>query len=204
MGPAMDVGAERWLINAARRYFWRVKHVYDEVVDLIHEGYVCWYYVGDRYEFPRSLKPVQREYGRLMNLFKVTFVNRVHELAASGKDKSYNIVMSRLRDITGPDGDRLTEPQIAEFLLYRNNSDLGDSSEVDRFIIEASEPVRSVLQFLVSEEGQEKMRRPYRRRADGTRETANERILRNTKVVAKGDIRRTVKQYLLDSIHHRT
>lgn len=200
MGPLMDKGALGWMHRKAIRDFWKVRHLFDEREDLIQEGHVCWWHIVNRYSFPASLTPDQQEYGRLMNLFKTTFTNRIRELAAKGKDPDYRIVTSRLRDLVSPTiSDQHSELKIAEYILRQRQGDISDDSEVARAIVEASEPARTVLKFLVSD----KMRRPYRLRADGTRETTNERLRRNSKGRARGDLRELARDYLLETIHQR-
>lgn len=202
MGPLLDAGAEAWLVRTAHRNFWKVRHLYDEVGELIGEGHVCWFHVARRYSFPATLVSEDQEYGRLMSLFKVTFANRIRELAAKGKDAHYNIVMSRIRDIVSARAQQYSDDAIAEYLLYKNNTGLSRNFDVDQAIVEASATVRAVLKFLVSEHGRERMRRPYRIRGDGSRETTNERLRRHTKVESR-DLRKEVKEYLLSVIHHQ-
>ncbi len=202
MGPDMDRGAVGWLLRHARKNFWKVKHVYDDSNELIQEGYLCWYRICERYSFDSNLSPDDPHYGRLMNLFKITFVNRIRELSMQDKNRDFQIVLSRLRDIIGDGAQRFSDDALVEHLLYRNSDgDPLDESSVERAIIEASEPARTVLRFLVSEEGKARMRRPFRLRADGTRETTNERLRRWTGVPFKGDLRTVAKTYLLNTIH---
>jgi len=197
----LDVGGTRWLEGYAWRNYWKVRHIYDEVTDLVQDGHMCWGIVVNKYTDVGDLT----QDGRLMSLFKMTFVNHIRWVASMDKDKEYNKLKVRMDDLVHP-GEHVSLEQWYAFLdriCLRNgqSGDLFSDSSVQRTIIEASDPIRSVLQFLVSDHGIDVMRRPFRRRLDGSRETVNARIRR---YIGKGenlDLLGMTKQYLLEATH---
>jgi len=191
MRVQLDAGGTSWLKMYARKNYWKVRHIYDDVEDLIQDGHMCWAIVVNKYTNVGDLT----QDGRLMSLFKMTFSNHIIWTASRDKDKSYNYLKQSL--------DALVEnrPNLLETLYSRSgqSGDLCTDPLVSRAIVEASEPIRSVLKFLVSEAGVCIMRRPFRRRLDGSRETVNSRISRYIGIGADLDLMSMTKQYLLEA-----
>jgi hypothetical protein len=194
MVQSLDDGGRGWLFKTANKNYWKVKHVYDELADLTQDGFECWYKVANRYQDVDN-------YGRLMNLFKITFINRIKEVAAWKKDRNFESIVTNIGDLVDPE---IPEARAIEWLEQSGRYLRGhDDSELERTIIEAAAPVRDAIRFLVSDDGIKKMRRPYRIRRNGARETTNERIRRNIGVSRGTDVRKAVRDYLKESIHQR-
>lgn len=195
----LDVGGITWLHKYAVRNYWKVSHIYDDVADLIQDGHMCWGIVVNKYAHIGDLT----KDGRLMSLFKMTFVNHIRWIATMDKDKEYNRVKLNLDNLVYPKLSVAKYDTILDVLYMKQglSGDLVSDSRVSQTIIEASEPVRSVLKFLVSDFGVNAMQRPFRRRLDGTRETVNARISRYIGKGADLDLLSMTKQYLLEAIH---
>lgn len=192
MRVELDAGGTQWLYMYARKNYWKVRHIYDDVADLIQDGHMCWGIVVQKYTAVGDLT----KDGRLMSLFKMTFSNHIIWTASRDKDKQYNYLKQSLDELV----DRSDKPHFLDTLYERSgqSGDMYTDPLVGRAIVEASEPIRSVLKFLVSEAGICIMQRPFRRRLDGSRETVNSRISRNIGFGSDLDLLSMTKAYLLE------
>lgn len=191
-----DAGATGWLTTFSKKEFWKVAHIFDELEDLTQEGQVCWYTVANKYEHIT-------DYGHLMGLFKTTFRNHIRYLATMDKDQSYAHMVSSISDYAPSWHSHEPESWILDTFLNKSPALVQTTDtveEVSRFIAEAIDPVRSVLKFLTSDKGIAAMRRPYRRRLSGRRETTNERICRHLGVAPKVDLLGMTKRYIAEAM----
>ena len=79
--PFLDVGMRRWLLNSAKRNFWRVAPWYD-LDDLIQDAYLCFYTCRARYvTLTEKDQPSDEDKRRFMAIIKVAFTNHVNILA---------------------------------------------------------------------------------------------------------------------------
>lgn len=69
----MDQSARGWMFKKARSSLWRMKDTMD-LDELLQEGWLCWIKVGRKY-------PHITHAPHLMELFKTTFTNHIHDLA---------------------------------------------------------------------------------------------------------------------------
>lgn len=69
----LDQGLHGWIINYARKNFWRVASWID-FEDLVQDGFLCYCVCNVRY---RQVK----EQRHFMSLVKITFIRHVHDLA---------------------------------------------------------------------------------------------------------------------------
>ncbi len=194
MVVALDEGGIKWLHRYAHKNYWKVRHIYDDVEDLIQDGHLCWGIVANKYTDVGDLT----QDGRLMSLFKMTFSNHIIWTASRDKShKDYRLLKESLDALVAGQHFQRAQDNIS-VSLSRSGHYL--SMEIDpavcQAIVEAIEPVRSVLKFLVSETGSDIMRRPFRRRLDGTRETPNSRIRRYIRGGEGIDLLGVTKQYL--------
>lgn len=178
---------ERYIHATARRHMWKMNHYYD-LEDLIQDGFLCWYKVCDKYadDVDRSK--------HLMALFKTTFLNHIHRVAAinktdrvvygrgsynEGMRRSFTRVESRLGDTLSRGQQALHKQNSENFALERIDA-LRSLSEIDLDMVIAEAPalVQMALRYLVSDEGAERLRKPFRILSDGTKETMNDRLCR--------------------------
>jgi hypothetical protein len=143
----MDEPARGWMINYARKNFWRVSSWY-EMADLIQDGYLTYYRIADRYREAITSR------AHMMSLFKVSFINHVHDLAKAKM--------------------RYPEVPIDDFMGVLLGNNLEDVS-----LIQASLPreVRAFLRQLQTERGRKHISKPYTVSKKG-RETTNKRWCR--------------------------
>lgn len=163
----MDDGARGWLIKTANANFWRVSKWY-ELDDLIQDGYLCYYKVKSKY-------PTATDAPHQMALFKVTYINFIHDLATSRTRAVVEVLDTDL----GGQGDDGPEGSI---LANTIECPLGGLAEFAAFASKAPQRVREVLKLFASNDGFPALRSAYRhRRVAGShlvRETTNERLCR--------------------------
>lgn len=195
MVVALDQGGIKWLHGYARRSFWKVRHIYDEVDDLIQDGHVCWGIVVNKYT---SVGDLTKD-GRLMSLFKMTFSNHIIWTASRDKSKGdFRHLKASLDDLVAQYRPTRAQDVVSKLMQRQSFSAIGIGNDPEVFlaIAEATEPVRSVLKFLASDAGAMIMKRPLRRRLDGTREIPNARIRRHIGTGHGVDLLKVTKQYL--------
>lgn len=168
----MDSTTKKWLLAFARDNFWRVAdHI--EFEDLLQDGFVIFYRVRNKY----------REQGRthkhIINTFKLSVRNHLHDLATQRTRCPYEFQ-------DDPDKYISLSPRMLPHQL------------VELAILQAPFRVRETLAVLASESGRRKLRKPYRIRGDGSRETLNERLCRIAGFDAtRVDLATTLKSYFL-------
>jgi hypothetical protein len=69
----MDRGARGWMVNTARRSYWRVSSWY-EFDDLLQDGLMCWVHINRKY-------PAVKDRAHMMRLFQMTFLNQITFIA---------------------------------------------------------------------------------------------------------------------------
>lgn len=193
----LDQGASGWLHKTANRNYWKVRHVYDELDDLTQDGYLCWYICANKYE-------AVTDYGHLMRLFQTTFSNHITWTARTDKGRDFQMSCVRILDLFPPDQSERAEAWILDKATQVRDSSIFpnycDWKSVNHLIAEAKEPVRSVLSFLTSDVGARALRRPFRRRINGTRETLSQRICRNLGIPTNPNLLDQTKAYLANSL----
>lgn len=88
----LDTGMRRFLINTAKREFWRVASSYD-IDDLIQDGYVCYYKCVKAYPALIVTEPTKDQRRNFMALVRTAFGNHIINLA-NKRTKSPSIVQS--------------------------------------------------------------------------------------------------------------
>lgn len=180
----MDDGARGWLVKTATKSYWRVSRWY-ELDDLIQDGYVCYYKVLQKY--PGAIDVPHR-----MALFKVIYINFIHDLATK-RTKAVS-------EILDTDMQGATEDFDRSFLSTLVECPLSGMVEVGALLASAPERVRAAFELFTTESGKAAMRSVYRRRRGGkhlVRETMNQRLCRllgydPTQV----DVAREIREYL--------
>lgn len=164
----MDAGARNWTITTARNNKWRVPD-WMGIDDLVQDGYVHWARLLARYP-----EVVERKH--LMALYKTTYTRYLHGLSVQ---KTLNPEV-RLLDV---DQWAINEAQALE---YRTDP---EPFQNPTLVTHAPEPIRGFFSLTP-----EQLRRPYRRRVTGRRETYNEKLCRHVGV--KCDLLGQLRQYL--------
>ena len=177
----MDVGAKKWLYRTAHKNYWRVAH-WLEPEDLIQDGYMHFYRVVEKYsdlsDDPHS--------PHLMSLFKITYINHLHNLSKE-RTRKPELAISQMVLGLRPDED-------TQFLEQHQMPD--DSfGPLAAAIASAPELLQKLLIVMVQES--KALRAMYRVRRDGTRETVNERLCRLAGIGDTSvDLTSTLKVYL--------
>lgn len=166
-----DKGAEIWLINTAKKNFWRVATWYD-LKDLINDGYLCYYTVIERY--PHATEPEH-----IMSLFKRTYINHITDLANRS---------SRQVDCIEACLNFTEESQINAFI----ESYACDFSSLLQTILEAPQVVAEAIKAYIADPD---IFAPLESYADRTRETNNARLCKRTGRDVP-DLRELVRNYL--------
>jgi len=155
----MDQGALGWMIRTARKNHWRVS-AYIDLDDLMQDGYFYWLRIGSRY-------PDVKDQPLRMRLFQTAFNNHLTNLATR-RTRQPNFLPLMVQQLEEEAG-RTPEHELIELppttIAY---SDHGICRNL----------VRRAIEALGSDAGAAAWRAPYDRRADGTRETTNERLCR--------------------------
>ena len=81
----LDAGIRGWLVNTAKKNYWRVPSWYD-LDDLIQDGYIC-YSICNR-KYGHDLQP-----SHFMALVKVSYINHIHDLANSKTRNSPELIV---------------------------------------------------------------------------------------------------------------
>lgn len=168
MPMEMDRGARLWMLQYARRSFWKVSS-YIDLDDLIQEGYLAWHRVSIRY-------PNITERRHMMSLFQRTFCNLIVDIAKQRtKEAHLNIQFTQ------------------EIYEYNNRMSEHEVSTLYVMLQQAPTPVRKVVELLSTEGGRKRLCTIYRMYSNGQRETTNDRLRRLTQ--EQGDIVKMVKDY---------
>jgi hypothetical protein len=136
-----------WLYKTARDHFWRVQRWYD-LNDLIQDGFIHYWRVTRKY--PEAERP------QIMSLFKVTYINHIHDLAKNRSKIDECLVL----DQPGSREEGMALSEADAFDTIRN--DEGSEAETAVLIANAPAAVKAVLTVLASQSGRRKVRSPYR------------------------------------------
>lgn len=161
----MDDGARRWLLNTARRHYWRVCNWYD-LDDLIQDGITHYYLILARY-------PKVKDRPHIMSLFQLTFNNHINDLSRhrSGHPEILECALGNPKS-----DDANSEFAMSPFARLQGSEPSHET--ICLIAATAPEPVRKVLAAINSDRGARTMRAAYRVRKGGVRETLNERLCR--------------------------
>lgn len=171
----MDKGAKAWLYKTARKNLWRMPEWY-ELDDLVQDGYMAYAYVKKKY--PQATHP-----SHIMRLFQITYHCRITDLS-NRKRKQIDAPLN-IPAFATPDFEEAAWDQV-----------MNASGMVDKQPELADPIVAKVLATLQTMDGR-KMRAPSRPRANGTRETFNEKLCRWVGVSpADFDLRGMLEDYL--------
>lgn len=157
--PYFDKGLKGWIVNTARRNYWRVAAWHD-LSDLIQEGFLA--YAICRHRYWHKVKNKRHA----MALVKIVFINRITDLA-NERTAGDDIAISQIA-AEGREGEAL------EFLAGGFDGD----AEMQAAIATAPEEVRQLLRLMNDPIALEKLNKPLRRYPGGRRETTSERLSR--------------------------
>lgn len=157
----MDKATRKWLRDFAKANYWRVASWY-ELEDLLQDGMVLWHQIRQRYR--------GRQGKHLTNTFKLSFRNHVHDLATARTKAVPQFLILDAHD-TVEDDDHVTP-------LERLSPREPESQTFAADLRSAPYRVQEALAVFASDVGRAALRRPYRLRGDGSRETLNERLCR--------------------------
>lgn len=152
-----DNGLRGWIVKTAKKNYWRVAAWYD-LEDLIQDGLLAYAICRSRY---RHRVQNRRHF---MALVQVVFVNHITDLA-NERTAGQDVAISQI----AADGKEL------QALEYLAGGFTGDA-ELTATLAAAPEEVRRFLALFNTPTGLERLAKPLRRRADGTRETTSERL----------------------------
>jgi len=96
----LDKGMRGWIVNHAKRNYWRVASWYD-IEDLIQDGFVCYCKCLERYGHLLE----QRHF---MALVKITFINHIHDLS-SQSSKNPSVHTAPISDVMRADCENVNE-----------------------------------------------------------------------------------------------
>lgn len=112
--PYLDAGMHAFIINTAKREYWRVANWCD-LDDLIQEGYLCYAKCRAKYrKLSAKNHPLQGDRKWMMSLVKTTFIRHIYFNLAGKMMHGHERAMSQLvsEDMTIEDAwDRVLPPQ---------------------------------------------------------------------------------------------
>ena len=157
----LDAGGKRWLLNAARKNYWRVSHMMD-FDDLVQEGLWQWCRVATIYSHIDHMP-------HLMALFKTTFTNHLNLITKRGS----RVRLESFEDLNlGSDAENVVgqmEP------LYFSG---GECPEFRERLATVPTTLGDLVSKLLTGATASPLVGPARKRSDGSRETLNERLCR--------------------------
>ena len=180
----MDRGARGWLYRTAQRHYWKVASWYD-LDDLIQDGFL--HYARLVQKYPDVEKPQH-----IMVLFKRTFLNHIHDLA---KRVWRSPTETAALDLNF--GQDVPQARSEDAVWDRLLVDEMDNATFEVALIHAPEPIRKVLELLMSVEGRRKLCALYRYRRGSLRESFNQRLARLTGLSPDIDFEKEFRSYLL-------
>lgn len=171
--PGVPTVVVRWVHSYAGKQFWKCSGFID-FDDLLQEGYYAISYCLNRYGC--GLDPPH-----FMRLVQLYFTQVIIDIAKK---------RTRLSETHDTD---FVEPEQTDYFWSKV---LGSDTqaELNRVISEAPELVRKALIFLANDEGA--MRAPYKKAADGTRETTSGRLSKHLGLTAPSPVMDQVRAYL--------
>lgn len=92
----IDNGVRGWIVKTARKNYWRVAAFYD-LADLIQDGYLHYCRIVNIYEVQRNRV---RSRARLMGLFKIAYINHIHDLAKQRTRLAVEVKLEELPPLT--------------------------------------------------------------------------------------------------------
>lgn len=168
----------RWSLNYSRNHHWRVRS-YCGLDDLMQDAALHFHRVSEIYP--------SAPLGKQCALFKTTFINHIHDLSKKASTGKFCSVMDMIRD-----------PSQSEYDVW--DSLIGHEDEQLTFLtglLEMPPECRKALTIILSPEGAALLRKVYRLRSDGSRETLNERLKRLVKADRfVGDIPVIIRDHL--------
>lgn len=155
--PYLDRGLRGWITKTAQKNYWRVA-AWMGLDDLVQDGFLCYMICRRRYTVANKR--------HMMALVKITYINHITDLA-NARTRLNEVAVSQ---IAAPGH----EPEALEHL---GGCEEGDA-ELGAALAHAPDEVRQLIALLNDPNALEKLRRPARMYADGTRETHGERLCR--------------------------
>lgn len=155
--PWQDAGVRGMIVNMARRNLWKVAH-WQDLDDLVQDGYMLWAKVRRRYPDVQDIK-------HLTALFQTTFSRYIIGLAAK-KRAVDEIAVSQL---VSDDND---------FDPFENLGSQDEEQTVSLMIKQMPYELRMLWRFLNSEDGRKRLRARKLKRKNGVRETNNQFLCR--------------------------
>lgn len=162
----MDPTTRAWLVRVAKKNYWRVAH-HLELDDLLQDGFVVWHRVQQRY------REEGRDHAHIINTFKRAYRNHLHDLSRARSKAPPELQL--LDDELDADAYEVHAPR--HRVEHLAPLEFG-GQELAVALQQAPFRVREVLKLFNDEQARESMRKPYRQRGDGSRETLNERLCR--------------------------
>jgi len=170
----LDAGLKGWIVNKARREFWRVASWY-ELDDLIQDGYICYvkcrnrYVLGPAIEGHSSLvvvgdKPTRDQCRHFMSLVQTAFQNHIMTLAASAARTTEDLVSP----LPGDAGPTVLDQPVAEEATLRV------------FLSQLPSELREALQAVITDGADTGVYLRSRIRQDGGRVRLMRRAVRET------------------------
>lgn len=177
---SMDQSALGWMIKQLRQEAWRLLPL--EMDDLIQEGHLVWNKIATRYG------PTVTSKAHLMALFKVSLRNHITNLAKARTRQADAVAAYEAFRSTAP---ALPDPEVAELIAKLSDNPKRRQHDQLSFWgenISSAVVVHAVL-ALYTDKGLRRLRRSYRRKRNGQRETTNDRLARMTGLPRGTDIR---------------
>lgn len=139
--PYLDSGMHGYILNTARKEFWRVAAWYDDVADLVQDGYLCYAKCRRRYvEVLGTLPaddPTPDDRRQMMAAVKVAFNRYIQHNIASSMWGGYEVPVSQLTregaDEAADPWEGLTPAQMPEAQMTEFLGSL--SSELQQLVV---------------------------------------------------------------------
>lgn len=154
-----DEGLRGWVVNTAKRNYWRVA-AWHELEDLIQEGMLAYAICSVRYASTVENK------SHFMALVKTAYLHRIADLA-NARTRTMEIALSQIV-AEGKDDEAL---ELLSGVTF-------PEAEMVACLLSAPREVRAYLAAISDPDVAKRLRSPYRKRLDGTRETTKERMSR--------------------------
>lgn len=157
--PYFDKGMRGWIVNTARRHYWRVA-AWHGLDDLIQEGLLSYAICRQRYWHKVKNKR------HAQALVKIVFMNRITDLAnerTAGDDVAISQIAAEGR-----------ENEALEFLAGGFEGD----AEMRVALASAPDEIKQLLRLMSDPIALDKLKGPLRRYPGGLRETTSQRLAR--------------------------
>lgn len=187
--PFLDAGMRGFIVNTARRNFWKIASWYD-LDDLIQDGMVCYYRCYRRYRFLTVRRhPSQNDKRHFQSLVGRAFENHIISLAwkRSRLPEVTAASITGLEDETSSVWENLCPPQDEEATL-------------SILLRQAPKEIKMLLDLLVNDAADGFWRVPGRKWVQRRRETTNEHFCRRLGLdPSKLDLVTKLEQYFLQT-----